>query len=169
MSRLVEKFAVLGRDDIADPLDKMLPYILSQDANVEVLTLLLALSDNPTEAIEFNERKYVVESVEEKGVTWDEILEEDPLVGHHWNEPDYSGSDEDEDWVYETKSPITPVEEPPVKGMSAEKQGYVNQISRLSDEFLKAQFWSHRRKYVIYNEKYDPEMDFQGTNLHNRR
>src|SRR5579859_7826817 len=110
MGRLVEKFAVLGRDDIAQPLEKMLPYILSQDANVEVLTLLLALSENPTEADEFDEQKYMIEKIEEKGITWDEILEEDPLVGDHWDEPDYSGSDEDEDWVYETKSPTTPAE-----------------------------------------------------------
>jgi hypothetical protein len=160
--RLVEKFTVLGREDIAAPLEKMLPYILSQDADVEVLTLLLALSDNPTEAVEFDERKYLAEKVEERGITWEEIIHEDPLVGDHWNEPEYSGSDDDEDWVYEIKSPVIPAETAPAH-KTQDTGVYVDGVSGLSEQFLKAQFWSHRRKYVIYNEKYDPEMDFQGT------
>ena len=160
-NRLVEKFMVLGRDDIAGPLERMLPYVLSQEANVEVLTLLLALSENPINAAEFDESRFQVDKVPEKQITWEEILHDEPLVGDHWNEPDYSGSDEDEDWVYEIKSPITPEAVPEQR--TREKESIcVDQVSRLSDEFLKAQFWSHRRKYVIYNENYDPEMDFQG-------
>src|SRR5271169_5982841 len=90
--RLVEKFAVLGRDDIAGPLERILPYVLSQDANIEILTLLLALSDRPVDAAEFNESKFLVEKEAENGVTWEDILAEEPLVGDHWQEPDYEGS-----------------------------------------------------------------------------
>jgi gamma-Tubulin ring complex non-core subunit mod21 len=158
---------VLGRDDIAGPLERMLPYILSQEANVEVLTLLLALSENPSDAAEFDERKFQVSKVLEKQITWQEILHDEPLVGDHWNQPDYSGSDEDEDWVYEIKSPTTP-EAVPEQRPVEKGHVYVDELSRLSDQFLKAQFWSHRRKYVLYNENYDPEMDFQGPISFNR-
>lgn len=161
--RLVEKFAVLGRDDIALPLETKLPYIQSQEANVEVLTMLLALSENPTKAEGFDERKYVVEKIQEKGITWEEIMNQDPLEGDHWDVPEYSESDDDGDWVYEAKSsPVTASEEVLLQ-KTQDKAVYVDAMSRLSEGLLKAQFWSHRRKYVIYNEKYDPEIDFQGT------
>ena len=103
---------MLGRDDIAEPLERILPYVISQDANVEILTLLLALSDRPIKTLEFDESKFIVEEVVEKGITWEEIVAEEPLTGDHWREPDYSGSDEEDDWVYETKSSMIP--EPPI-------------------------------------------------------
>ena len=160
-SRLVEKFAVLGRDDIAEPLEKILPYVISQDANVEILTLLLALSDRPVETVEFDESKFIVEEVVEKGITWEEIIAEEPLSGDHWREPDYSGSDEEDDWVYETKHSTIP--EPPVPEIKKTEESRLNDTPpTLIEEFLQQQYWIRREKYVLLNTEYSPELDFGG-------
>ena len=37
----MEKFTVLDREDIAEPLERILPYIQSQNADVETLTFFL--------------------------------------------------------------------------------------------------------------------------------
>jgi hypothetical protein len=156
----VEKFTVLGREDIAEPLERILPYILSQDANVEILTLLLALSDRPVESAEFDEKKFVVEKVEAKAITWEEILADDPFVGEHWEEPEYSGSDE-EDWVYERKSPV--VAEEPVRKVSERKHVDMDDVtSRGVRDLLQRQYWSSRRRYVVRSESYVPELDSGG-------
>jgi gamma-tubulin complex component 5 len=161
--RLVEKFAVLGREDIAEPLEKMLPYILSQDANVEILTTLLALSDRPIETMEFDEAKFVVKEVEENGVTWEEILADEPLVGDHWNEPEYSGSEDEEDRVYEKKSTI--LQGATIPEYEEKRNVHMDEgLSKVNDEFLQGQYWTRRRKYVVLNKEYDPELD-EGTSL----
>ena len=162
--RLVEKFAVLGREDIAEPLEKMLPYILSQDANVEILTMLLALSDRPIETMEFDEAKFVVKEVEDNGITWKEILADEPLVGDHWKEPEYSGSEDEEDRVYEKKSPI--VQETTVPKYEEKRDAHMDEaLSKEYDDFPQAQYWTRRQKYVVLNKKYDPEFDDEGRSL----
>jgi hypothetical protein len=163
-SRLVEKFAVLGRDDIAEPLGRILPYVLGQDANVEILTLILALSDRPVDAAEFDESRFLVEKEIEKGVTWEEIVTEEPLVGDHWKEPDYEGSEEEDDWVYETTGKV--IEEERVRVEERKEEVQVDEgTSKLADEFLRRQYWSRRKKYVVLSEDYAPELDFGGLSL----
>lgn len=151
----------MGRDDIAEPLERILPYVISQDANVEILTLLLALSDRPIETVEFDESKFIVEQVVEKGITWEEIIAEEPFSGDHWREPEYSGSDEEDEWIYEKKSPI--ILEVPVS--KVEKKEFIPLHERTTkevDQFLQQQYWIRRKKYVIVNESYSPEVDFGG-------
>ena len=160
-NRLVEKFAVLGRDDIAEPLERILPYVLGQDANIELLTLLLALSDRPVDAAEFDESKFFVEVETEKGVTWEEIIAEEPLVGDHWNEPDYEGSDDEDDWVYETISKV--IEEEPVRREENREPIQVEEgASKVAEDFLRRQYWLRRKKYVVVKDDYAPEIDFGG-------
>jgi len=163
----VEKFAVLGRDDIAEPLERMLPYVQSQDANIEILTLLLALSDRPVDAAEFDESNFLVEKEVEKGVTWEEILADEPLVGEHWKEPDYKGSeDEDDDWVYETTSRV--VEEEPLRGEENKEEDKVQAeevTSNIAEEFLRRQYWLRRTKYVVLKDDLSLEVDFGGILL----
>jgi hypothetical protein len=160
----VEKFTVLGREDVAEPLERILPGVLLQDTNIEILTLLLALSDRPIETAEFDESKFFIEKAVEKGITWEEIIAEEPLVGDHWEEPKYAGSDDDEDWVYETKSLM--VTEPPdpteVKENKAWCQLDEDGITRDTEEFLQKQYWSRRRKYVLVNDDYSPDLGFGG-------
>ena len=155
---------MLGRDDIAEPLERILPYVLGQDANVEILTLILALSDRPVDAAEFDESKFLVEKEIEKGITWEEILDEEPLVGEHWKEPDYEGSEEEDDWVYETTGKVLEEEPVPVEEKKEEVQGEEG-TSKLTDEFLRRQYWSRRTKYVVLSEDYAPELDFGGISL----
>jgi hypothetical protein len=155
---------VLGRDDIAEPLERILPYVLGQDANVEILTLILALSDRPVDAAEFDESKFLVEKEIEKGVTWEEILAEEPLLGDHWKEPDYEGSEEEDDWVYETTAKV--IEEEPVRVEEKKEDAQVEEgTSKLADEFLRRQYWLRRKKYVVLSEDYTPELDFGGISL----
>jgi len=156
---------VLGRDDIAEPLERILPYVLGQDANVEILTLILALSDRPVDAAQFDESKFFVEKEVERGVTWEEILSEEPLVGEHWKEPDYEGSEEEEDWVYETTSKV--IEEDPVRVEERKEEvlGEEEGTSKLAKEFLRRQYWLRRNKYVVLSEDYAPELDFGGMSL----
>jgi len=163
-SRLVEKFSVLGRGDIAEPLERILPYVLGQDANVEILTLILALSDRPVDVVQFDESKFLVEKEVEKGITWEEILAEEPLVGDHWKEPDYEGSEE-EDWVYETTSKV--IEEDSVRVEERKEEARVEEegTSRVAEEFLRRQYWLRRKKYVVLSEDYAPELDFGGMSL----
>ena len=151
---------MLGRDDIAEPLERILPYVISQDANVEILTLLLALSNRPVETVEFDEWKFIVEEVVEKGITWEEIIADEPLLGDHWREPDYSGSDEDDDWVYETKPPIVPG--PPAPEVKKEEMRVEEAPITSIEDFLQQQYWIRRKKYVVLNNDYSPEVDFGG-------
>ena len=149
-NRLVEKFAVLGRDDIAEPLSRLLPILLSDDANVEILTLLLALSDRPAETVEFDESKFIVETIEEKELTWTDILAEEPFVGDHWKEPDYDGSDDDEDWVYQTrpaKCQSDPIDEAEEK-VSVQIQPD-EEKSIIDDSFLQRQYWLRQNDEVL--------------------
>ena len=158
----MEKFAVLGRDDIAGPLERIIPYVLSQDANIEILTLMLALSDRPVDAGEFDESKFLVEKEVEKGVTWEEIVAEEPLVGDHWQEPDYEGSEDEDDWVYETTSRV--IEEESASGeVEKEEKVQVQDVTlNVAEDFLRRQYWLRRRKYVVLKEDYSPEVDFGG-------
>lgn len=163
---MVEKFAVLGRDDIADQLEKKLPYILSEDADVEVLTMLLALSDQPAESLEFDERKFIKEEAVSKGITWEEILAEEPLAGDHWKEPEYSESD-DEDWVYEKET--APKIEPPlpqvVKKSTSEND---SREPTVSEDFLKRQYWLHRHKHVVVRDGGASEFGLPGQSPFSR-
>ena len=143
--RLVEKFAVLGREDIAEPLERMLPYINSETANIETLTLLVALSDKPVDRDEFDESKFIVEKPVQKEITWEEIIAEEPLVGEHWIEPQYSESEEDE-WEYDLKSVDAKVEVVEVKEKPTVRETV--EVDNIGEELLRGQYWL-RRKFVV--------------------
>jgi len=164
--RLIEKFAVLGRDDIADQLEKKLPYILSEDANVEVLTMLLALSDQPVESLQFDEGKFTKEQVFSKVITWEEILAEEPLAGDHWKEPEYSES-EDEDWVYE-KETVSKIEPPLPEVVKKSAPENDSRELTLSLDFLKRQYWLHRHKHVVVRDGGASEFGLPGQSLLSR-
>jgi Gamma-Tubulin ring complex non-core subunit mod21, N-terminal len=139
----------------------LLPYVVSQDANIEVLTLLLALSDDPTRAIEFDEQKFVLKEVVEKGITWEDILAEEPLEGDHWNDPEYSGSDDEDDWTYETTLSHSKKD---IEKEAVEKKAIVQvPQEKVPEEFLDRQYWVRRQRFGIINEQYDEDIDFGGT------
>jgi gamma-tubulin complex component 5 len=150
---LVEKFQILGRDDIASPLETWLPYILSPDADIEVLTLLLALSDRPLDAGTFDHRKFVVRAEVKKEITWEEILAEEPLVGEHWAEPTYEGSDEESDWVFEGP---TVVEGRSLGGEEEERR--IDEVvgddetKKEVEGVLGRQYWLRRTKVAVIDD-----------------
>ena len=162
-SRLVEKFQILGRDDIAGPLEELLPYVFSNDANIEVLTLLLALSDRPVDSVAFDADKFVVRQEVKKEMSWEEILAEEPFEGDHWAEPDYQGSDEESDWVYEGTAvkveKTGPVVKDDVKICEIRPdEGTTKEV----EELLERQYWLRRKKFAIINEATLPELNHRG-------
>jgi len=165
---LLEKLAVLGRDDIVTPLEKLMPYILSSSANIEVLTLLLSLSDKPATSAEFDPSQFNLKKVEEKPLTWEEILKEEPLTGDHWEEPEFESSDEEDEWIYD-KPPFPTRSSDEETAEQKEDQevvgrGVVKETSGVSNEvtkFLRRQYWLNRQKYGVVNPEYSPELDFQ--------
>ena len=153
---------MLGRDDLAGPLEKILHHVLLQDANVEILTLLLALSDRPIDGERFDEQKIIVEEAQPKGYTWEQIIAEEPLVGDHWLEPNYSGSEGEEDWVYKPKTPdivenSTPIETQKIVGVKVDQI-----VLKSTEEFLNQQYWSRRRKYAVIRGDYPLDFDAEG-------
>jgi len=162
-SRLVEKFQILDRDDIAGPLEELLPYIFSSDANIEVLTLLLALSDRPIDSVAFDAGKFVVRHEVKKEITWEEILAEEPFEGDHWAEPDYEGSDEESDWVFQgttvTVEKTGPVVKDDVKiDEVCRDEGAAKEV----EEMAERQYWLRRKKFAIINEATLPELNYPG-------
>jgi gamma-Tubulin ring complex non-core subunit mod21 len=138
----------MGREDLAEPLERLLPDVLSQDLNTEILTLLLALSDKPVDMPEFDESKYVVEPIVQKQITWEDILAEDPFVGDHWKMPSYSDSDDDEDWTYEAESHVI-LQEPVVQPVSNLQINMDVSESKQLDALFRRQYWLHRRKVLV--------------------
>jgi hypothetical protein len=161
----VEKLQVLGRDDIASPLEELLPYIRSQDANIEVLTLLLALSDRPVDGAVFDADKFiVVKEAGNKEITWEEILAEEPFVGEHWREPEYAGSDEDSDWVFEAGM-ATAVKESPMVGDEGrlEEVSFGEGTKKEAEQVLERQYWLRRKKFTVIHDESISGSDDGGT------
>lgn len=134
--------------------------MLLQDANVEILTLLLALSDRPVDGKRFDEQQ-IVEDAEPKGYTWEEIIAEEPLIGDHWLEPNYSGSEGEEDWVYKPKTPDTietsaPLETQNIAGVQVDQD-----VLKSTEEFLNQQYWLRRRKYAVISRDYPLDFDVE--------
>jgi len=165
---LLEKLAVLGRDDIVAPLENLMPYIRSSSANIEVLTLLLSLSDRPATSVEFDPSQFTEKQAEEKQLTWEDILKEEPLTGDHWKEPEFESSDEEDEWIYD-KPPLPTrlsneeteekkaAQEGVERGVGKEDSAVPNEVAK----FLKRQYWLNRQKYGVLNPEYSPELDFQ--------
>ena len=81
LTGLVEKFAVLNRDDLADALQRRLEDLPRESKWMpEILSLLLQLSDRPLEKTNIDDVEAVSKPVDEQaGLTWDEIIADDPL------------------------------------------------------------------------------------------
>jgi gamma-tubulin complex component 5 len=99
-SGLEEKFRVLNRDDLADALDKRVKEInLRQSKWIpEYLSLLLLLSDRPTENSDVGALELLRPPTPPEELTWKQILDEDPYSDEEiWKDIDYGGdSSEDE-------------------------------------------------------------------------
>ncbi|PSN75339.1 hypothetical protein BS50DRAFT_541293 [Corynespora cassiicola Philippines] len=116
---LDEKFRVLNRDDLADALAKRVQELegVRNKWIPECLSLLLQLSDRPTENSRVEALELLRPPTPPPPLTWDQILEEEPYSDEEiWKDIDYAaGSSEDEaEPVRKEKSkpsPPTSVEE----------------------------------------------------------
>lgn len=148
---LDEKFRVLNRDDLADALDKRVRELYQrQDKWVpEYLSLLLQLSDRPTENFRVEALNLLRPPTPPSDLTWKQILEEDPYSDEEiWRDIDYVGeSSEDEDSPKksdESKStPATSVEDD--DAFNAEKCIVPVEVTLLKD-IEDAQFWKRELK-----------------------
>ncbi|KAF2685423.1 hypothetical protein K458DRAFT_300513 [Lentithecium fluviatile CBS 122367] len=97
---LEEKFRVLNRDDLADALDVRVKEINQRRGKwiPEFLSLLLQLSDRPTENSDVGALELLRPPSPPPELTWKQILEEDPYSDEEiWKDIDYGGeSSEDE-------------------------------------------------------------------------
>ncbi len=98
---LDEKFRVLNRDDLADALDKRVKeiYQLPGKRIPEHLSLLLLLSDQPTQKTNVGALELLRPPTPPLDLTWKQILEEDPYSDEElWKDVEYgAGSSEEEE------------------------------------------------------------------------
>lgn len=107
---LVEKFTVLNRDDLAEALEVRIKQLPEESKwTPEILSLLLLLSDRPLEKTKLGDVQALHQqaTIEQRAVTWEEILADDPLDetdtwvdierGYHSSGDDVSERDESDE------------------------------------------------------------------------
>ncbi|KAF2703431.1 hypothetical protein K504DRAFT_443748 [Pleomassaria siparia CBS 279.74] len=142
---LDEKFRVLNRDDLADALQPRLQTLREKHNKwmPEYLSLLLLLSDRPTENSDVKALQILRSESPPPELTWKEILEDDPYSDEEiWKDIDYAAeSSEDEGRVKKerkNRSPATIVEEDD----TVDPEAYVLPIElERVVEVEDAQFW----------------------------
>ena len=117
-SGLEEKFRVLNRDDLADALDERLREVNQRQSKwmPEYLSLLLLLSDRPTEKSDVEALKLLRPPTPPEQLTWKQILEEDPYSDDEiWKDIEYGGDSSEDELVKKRErkkeSSITSVDE----------------------------------------------------------
>lgn len=96
--RLEEKFRVYNRDDLASALRSRLSELpsLTSGFTPELLSLFLALSDRPLENSHLDDLDALIAPEEEKVLTWEDIIADDPLEGEIWKDVDFGAESSDE-------------------------------------------------------------------------
>ncbi|KAJ4346776.1 uncharacterized protein N0V89_010708 [Didymosphaeria variabile] len=146
---LDEKFRVLNRDDLADALDERVKEINKRLGKwiPECLSLLLQLSDQPTENSRVEALELLRPPTPSPELTWKEILEDDPYSDEEiWKDIDYGAESSDDDLLAPKKevlkfSPPTSVDEDD----TYDPKGCVVAVDAAAiDEIEEAQFWKHK-------------------------
>lgn len=153
---LDEKFRVLNRDDLADALALRVREIGEHAGKwiPECLSLLLCLSDHPTENARVEALELLRPPTPPPVLTWQEILADDPYSDDDiWKDIDYTaGSSEDELLLprkdKEKPSPPTSVEEDTYDPAEC----IVIPQSDASAEMEGAQFWTRHGENVEITE-----------------
>lgn len=98
--RLVERFIVLGRMDLADAMEMQLANLRQlcekNYHTVQVIDFLMRIPAYPLSKKEFVREP---DPVREKELTWEDIIAEEPLEGEHWDDEVF---DDDEDSMDES-------------------------------------------------------------------
>lgn len=95
---LEEKFRIYNRDDLASALRARLSELpsLTSGFTPELLSLFLLISDRPLENSRVDDVDALVPAEEPKGLTWADIVAQDPLVGPEWQDVDFGAESSDE-------------------------------------------------------------------------
>ncbi|KAF1969387.1 hypothetical protein BU23DRAFT_240335 [Bimuria novae-zelandiae CBS 107.79] len=147
---LDEKFRVLNRDDLADALDERVKEINEYTGKwiPECLSLLLLLSDRPTENSRVDALELLRPPTPPPELTWEQILAEDPYSDEEiWKDIDYAADSSEDDLLPPEKekakpSPPTSVEEDDIYDP---EETIVTVETDVVEELQKAQFWKHPR------------------------
>jgi gamma-tubulin complex component 5 len=147
---LIEKFQVLGRDDLSDGLEEGLKQLssISNKWTPEILSLLLQLSDQPVKKAGIYDPQDRPVTPTQKRLTWDEILADDPISDEDlWLEPSYSPISSDSEEDDPGKAALQPSAPETTQTTQKSTQDIGNYLVQSSDAILqglsKAQFWTH--------------------------
>lgn len=147
---LDEKFRVLNRDDLADALALRVHEINARTGKwiPECLSLLLHLSDRPTQNSRVEQLDLLRPPTPPPELTWKEILADDPYSDHEiWKDIDYAADSSEDDILPPKKekakpSPPTSVEEDD----PYDPEGcVVDTNTDIVDDIQGAQFWKRKR------------------------
>ncbi|KAJ4293436.1 hypothetical protein N0V90_008719 [Kalmusia sp. IMI 367209] len=145
---LDEKFRVLNRDDLADALDERVNEINKRVGKwiPECLSLLLQLSDRPTENSRLEALELLRAPTPPPELTWKEILDDDPYSDEDlWKDIDYAAGSSDDEVLQPKKekakvSLSTSAEEDD----TYDPEGCVVAVdANAIEEIREAQFWRH--------------------------
>ncbi|KAH0608252.1 uncharacterized protein H6S33_002304 [Morchella sextelata] len=162
LSGLEEKFRIYNRDDIADALRSRLNELPVSTFTPELLSLFLTLSDRPLENAHLDDLDALIRPDQgPKGLTWADIIAEDPLEGEIWKDVDFGAessdewSDDGEEDVWERREVEGEgrkrkgrwAEEEEEVGRGASVEGFILKGDREGLEALKrAQYWDVGRR-----------------------
>ncbi|KAL5387449.1 hypothetical protein DPSP01_003671 [Paraphaeosphaeria sporulosa] len=145
---LDEKFRVLNRDDLADALDGRLKELSARPGKwiPDCLSLLLQLSDRPTENSRIEALELLRPPTPLPELTWNEILQHDPYSDDEiWKDIDY-GADSSEDDLLPAKRDVAKPPPPTAvdhDGTCHPQTCLVAVDATAVDRLEDAQFWKH--------------------------
>lgn len=147
---LDEKFRVRDREGLADALSVRLGRLEHFDSRwrPEILSLFLELSDRPLEKTNIEALKLIRPPSPEAPITWEEILEDDPLTDDEiWKDVDYAAESSEDEYEVAERTTGTDLTEPT---SDDEVDRHLHYVARLQPDIagLKAvedaQFWRKR-------------------------
>ncbi|KAH8149715.1 uncharacterized protein LAJ45_06346 [Morchella importuna] len=140
LSGLEEKLRIYNRDDIADALRSRLNELPVSTFTPELLSLFLTLSDRPLENAHLDDLDALIRHDQgPKGLTWADIIAEEPLEGEIWKDVDF-GAESSDEWSEEG--------EDDVEGLEALK---------------KAQYWDVKHRVRPIEEEIDVSLGAGGV------
>lgn len=150
----------------------------------ELLSLFLALSDRPLENSHLDDLDALIPPEETKGLTWEDIIADDPLIGEEWKDVDFGAESSDEwsdDGVSATQFRDELIEERKLEEQGRRKkrwgaedgdderwakgvEGFIIEGDKEGlRELKKGQYWEQKVKPV--DEEIDVSLGFDGGTI----
>jgi gamma-tubulin complex component 5 len=148
---LVEKFAVLNRDDLSEALDDRLQELskVSSRWTPEILSLFLQLADRPATNSRIENLASLNAPEPITQVTWQEIVEDDPLNETGvWDDIDYGAESDEASFLDPTLEPSHLVEETEALSEDLTSPRSEEKLQAADQQSLKSlkesQYWNRR-------------------------